>query len=176
MRKCKQVHFIHGDSLDDLECKMNGALVEGAEFGGVDITTLTGIIVVTEYVGEIKKTALDELEDELGRHNCAECPFFEESTDRRKKWHSCSKHGKKVQKTSSCCIAYYELLREEVESEISEDKGENEGVRREGRGYGSLVKGVTASRIRPAEREVKVPTLGMRIPRSIFRDTERRVV
>lgn len=175
MKKCKQVHFIKGKDLKDLEQKLNEALMDGAELGGIDIASLTGAIVVTEYVGDIKKTALDELEDELGRHNCEECPFFVESTDKRKKWHTCEK-GKRVQKSTSCCIAYYEHIREEVKSDLSEDQGKNEGVRFENRGCRSLAEGITAGRVRQTEREKQIPSVGMRIPLGISKHPERRVV
>lgn len=175
MKKCKQVHFVKGTDLSDLENKLNKALMDGAELGGIDIASLTGAIVVTEYVRDIKKTALDELEDELGRHNCSECPFFVESTDKRKKWHTCEK-GKRVQKSSACCIAYYELIREEETSDLSENQGKDERVRLEGRGCGSLAESITAGGVRQTEWSVKVPTFGVRIPRGIPKDTAGRVV
>lgn len=176
MKKCKQVHFVEGKNLQDLEQKLNEALRDGAELGGIDIASLTGAIVVTEYVGDIKKTLLDELEEELGHHNCAECPYFEESTDKRKKWHTCTKHSKKVQKTSLCCIAYYELIREEETSDLSENQGKDERVRLEGRGCRSLAESITAGGVRQTEWEKQVPTFGMRIPRGIPKDTAGRVV
>lgn len=161
MKKCKQVHFVEGTDLKDLERQLNEALLDGAELGGIDIASLTGAVIVTEYVGDIKKSALDELEDEMGRHTCAECPYFKESTDKRKKWHTCNKEGKRVQKTSSCCIAYYELLRKEAGSEIPKDQGKNEGVRRESRGRRGLAESFPASRIRPTEWAKQVPTARM---------------
>lgn len=176
MRKCKQVRFIQGADLNDLERKLNDALMDGAELGGIDIASLTGAVVVTEYVGEIQKTALDELEDELGRHNCEECPFFEESTDKRRKWHICTKHNKKVQKASRCCTAYYEIKREEGRSEVSEDQGKNERVRFESRGCRGMAEGITAGRVRPTEWTKQVQTIGMRIPFGILKDTKRRVI
>lgn len=76
MRLCKQVKFVQGTDIQDLQDKLNEALLNGAELGGIDIASLTGAIVVTEYVGDIKKTLLDELEDEFGHHSCHECPFL----------------------------------------------------------------------------------------------------
>lgn len=175
MKKCKQVHFIKGKDLKDLENKLNEALMDGAELGCIDIASLIGAIVVTEYVGDIKKTALDELEDELGRHNCEECPFFVESTDKRKKWHTCEK-GKRVQKSSSCCIAYYELIREEETSDLSENQGKDERVRLEGRGCRGVAESFTAGGVRQTEWEKQVPTFRVRIPRGIPKDTAGRVV
>lgn len=175
MKKCKQVHFVEGKDLKDLEQKLNEALRDGAELGGIDIASLTGAIVVTEYVGDIKKTALDELEDELGRHNCSECPLFVESTDKRKKWHTCEK-GKRVQKSSACCIAYYELIREEETSDLSENQGKDERVRRESRGRGGVAESITAGGVRQTKWEKQIPTFGMRIPRGIPKDTAGRVV
>ena len=175
MKKCKQVHFIEGANLKDLESKINEALMDGAELGGIDIASLTGAIVVTEYVGDIKKTALDELEDELGRHNCEECPFFKESTDKRKKWTVCGK-GKRVQKSSCCCIAYYDLIRKEETGELSEDQGKNERVRREGRGRSGLAESIPASGIRQIEWEKQIPSVGMRIPRGVLEYSTGRVV
>lgn len=175
MKKCKQVHFIKGTDLSDLENKLNEALMNGAELGGIDIASLTGAVVVTEYVGDIKKTLFDELEDELGRHNCEECPFFTESADKRKKWQTCGK-GKRVQKTTPCCIAYYENLEKEVASELSDDQGENEGVRCESRGCGGVAESVTAGRIRPTEWEKQVPSVGVRIPLDISQDSTGGVI
>ena len=175
MKKCKQVHFVEGKDLKDLEQKLNEALRDGAELGAVDLSLCVAMVVVTEYVGDIKKTALDELEDELGRHNCSECPFFVESTDKRKKWHTCEK-GKRVQKSSACCIAYYETLREEAESDLSENQGKDERVRLEGRGCGSLAESFTAGGVRQTEWEKQVPTFRVRIPRGIPKDTAGRVV
>lgn len=175
MKKCKQVHFVEGKDLKDLENKLNEALMNGAELGGIDIASLTGAVVVTEYVGDIKKTALDELEDELGRHNCSECPFFVESNDKRKKWHTCEK-GKRVQKTTPCCIAYYESLREEAESDLSENQGEDERVRREGRGCRSLAESIAPSDIRQTEWAKQIPTFGMRVSVGVPKDTAGRVV
>lgn len=175
MKKCKQVHFVKGTDLSDLENKLNKALMDGAELGGIDIASLKAAIVVTEYVGDIKKTALDELEDELGRHNCSECPFFTESADKRRKWHTCEK-GKRVQKSSACCIAYYELIREEAESDLSENQGKDERVRPKGRGRGGLAESITAGGVRQTEWSVKVPTIGVRIPRGVLKDTAGRVV
>lgn len=171
MRKCKQVHFIQGTDLNDLEAKLNEALLEGAELGGIDIASLTGAIIVTEYVGEIKKTALDELEEELGRHNCSECPFFEESTDKRRKWHTCTKEGKKALKDSNCCTAYYELIREEVKSEVSDYQGEDEGEQDECRGCGGIAESISAGGVRQAERKKQVPSTGMRITFGIIQDS-----
>lgn len=175
MKKCKQVHFVEGKDLKDLEQKLNEALRDGAELGGIDIASLTGAIVVTEYVGDIKKTALDEMVDELGRHNCSECPFFVESNDKRKKWHTCEK-GKRVQKASACCIAYYELIREEETSDLSENQGKDERVRLESRGRGGVAESITAGGVRQTEWEKQVPTFGMRIPRGVPKDTAGRVV
>lgn len=175
MKKCKQVHFVEGTDLRDLENKINEALRDGAELGGIDIASLTGAIIVTEYVGDIKKTLLDELEDELGRHECGECPFFKESTDKRKKWTICGK-GKRVQRTSCCCTAYYETLREEVESEVSENQGENEGIRRESRGRSGVAESVPASRLRQTERSEQVPYIGTRVAFGVLQDTAGRVV
>ena len=175
MKKCKQVHFVEGKDLKDLEQKLNEALRDGAELGGIDIASLTGAIVVTEYVGDIKKTALDELEDELGRHNCEECPFFTESADKRKKWHTCEK-GKRVQKSSACCIAYYDFIREEETSDLSENQGKDERVRLEGRGCRSLAESFTAGGVRQTEWEKQIPTFGMRISVGVPKHTAGRVV
>lgn len=175
MKKCKQVKTLRAKDLTELETKLNEALRDGAELGAVDLSLCIAMIVVTEYVGDIKKTALDELEDELGRHNCSECPFFAESNDKRKKWHTCEK-GKRVQKSSACCIAYYELIREEETSDLSENQGKDERVRLEGRGCRSLAESFTAGGVRQTEWEKQVPTFGMRIPRGIPKDTAGRVV
>lgn len=163
MKKCKQVHFIKGTDLSDLEKKLNEALMDGAELGGIDIASFTGAIVVTEYVGDIKKTALDELEEKLGRHNCEECPFFVESNDKRKKWHTCEK-GKRVQKSTPCCIAYYDLIREEAGSDLSENQGEDERVRLESRGCSGVAEGISASGLRQIKRSKQIQTVGVRIP------------
>lgn len=176
MRICKQVKFIKGESLDDLQAKLNEALLEGAELKAIDIASLTGAVIVTEYVGEIQKTELDLLEEEFGCHNCAECPFFEESTDRRKTWHTCTKEGKKVKKTSHCCTAYYELLREEGKSEISEDQRDDERVRLEGGRCSGMAESVTASRVRQTKRTVKIPSFGDAISDGAFKDTARRTI
>lgn len=175
MKKCKQVKTLRAKDLTELETLINKELMEGAELGAIDLALCVAMVVVTEYVGDIKKTLLDELEDELGRHNCSECPFFVESTDKRKKWHTCKK-GKRVQKSSSCCIAYYELTREEETSDLSENQGKNERVRREGRGCRSLAEGITAGGVRQTEWTEQVPTIGVRIPRGIPKDTAGRVV
>ena len=157
MRLCKQVRFIQGDNLQDLERKLNEALMDGAELGGIDIQSLTGAIIVTEYVGEIKKTLLDELEDEFGRHTCGECPFLKENTDRRCKWHTCEKSGKKVQKSTSCCESYYR----EEKNEIPEDKGEDERIRPARRGCRGVAEGITASGLRPIQWTEQISSIGM---------------
>jgi len=175
MRICKQVKDIHCKTLEDLMKELNEALLEGAEIVAVDIQSLTALITVTEYVGEIEKTDLDLLEEEFGCHNCAECPFFEESTDKRRKWHTC-KEGKRVQRTSRCCPAYYETIRKEVKSEISEDQRENGLLRCEGRGCSGMAEGIKSSGIRPLEWSVKVPTIGEGIPFGILKDTAGRVI
>ena len=175
MRICKQVKDIQGETLKDLKDKLNEALLEGAEIVAVDIQSLTALITVTEYVGEIEKTELDLLEEEFGCHNCAECPFFEESTDKRRKWHTC-KEGKRVQKTSRCCSTYYETIRKEVKSEISEDQREDGLLRCEGRGCSGMAEGIKSSGIRPLEWEKQVPTIGTRIPLGILKDTAGRVI
>ena len=173
MRLCKQVKFVQGTDIQDLQDKLNEALLNGAELGGIDIASLTGAIVVTEYVGDIKKTLFDELEDEFGHHSCHECPFFVESTDRRKKWHECAKHGKRVMKTSSCCADYY---REEGLRDLSENQGKDERVRFESRGRGGVAESVTAGGVRQTKWEKQIPTIGMRIPLGIPKDTAGRVV
>lgn len=175
MKICKQVKDIQGNTLEDLKGKLNEALMEGAELKAIDIQTLTGAVIVTEYVGEIEKTELDLLEEEFGCHHCAECPFFEESTDKRRKWHTC-KEGKRVQKTSRCCPAYYEIIRKEVKSEISEDKRENGLLRCEGRGCSGMAEGLKSSGLRQTKRSVKVPSVGTRIPVNIFEDPGRRII
>lgn len=175
MKKCKQVKTLRAKDLTELETLINKELMEGTELGAIDLALCVAMVVVTEYVGDIKKTALDELEDELGRHNCSECPFFVESTDKRKKWHTCEK-GKRVQKSSACCIAYYELIREEETSDLSENQGKDERVRLEGRGCGGVAESFTAGGVRQTEWEKQVPTFGMRIPRGIPKDTAGRVV
>lgn len=175
MKKCKQVHFVEGTDLKDLENKINEALRDGAELGGIDIASLTGAIIVTEYVGDIKKTLLDELEDELGRHECGECPFFKESTDKRKKWTVCEK-GKRVQRTSCCCTAYYETLREEETSEVSENQRKDERVRRESRRCSGVAESVPASRLRQTEWSEQIPSVGMRIAFGVLQDTNRRII
>ena len=175
MNKCKQVKTLRAKDLTELETLINKELMEGAELGAIDLALCVAMIVVTEYVGDIKKTALDELEDELGRHNCSECPFFVESTDKRKKWHTCEK-GKRVQKSSACCIAYYELIREEETSDLSENQGKDERVRLESRGRGGVAESVTAGGVRQTKWEKQIPTIGMRIPLGIPKDTAGRVV
>ena len=175
MKKCKQVKTLRAKDLTELETLINKELMEGAELGAIDLALCVAMVVVTEYVGDIKKTALDEMEDELGRHNCEECPFFVESTDKRKKWHTCEK-GKRVQKSSACCIAYYELIREEETSDLSENQGKDERVRLEGRGCRSLAESITAGGVRQTEWEKQIPTFGVRIPRGIPKDTAGRVV
>lgn len=173
MRKCRQVKFIHGKDLDDLENKINQALMEGAELGGIDIPSLIGAVVVTEYVGEIAKTKLDELEEIFGRHVCGECPFFMENPDRRCKWHECERTGKKVLRSSRCCETFY---RNEEKYEISEDQGKNERVRFEGRGCRGMAQGVPASGLRQTQWSEQIPTLGMRITVDIPQDATGRVV
>lgn len=173
MRLCKQVDFIKGTDIQDLKEKLNKALLNGAELGCIDIASLTGAIVVTEYVGDIKKTLLDELEDELGRHSCEECPFFVESTDRRKKWHECAKHGKRVMRSSACCVDYY---REEGARDLSENQGEDERVRCEGRGCRGLAEGIAPSGVRQTKRTEQVPTLGMRIAIDIPQHSTGRII
>lgn len=173
MRLCKQVDFIQGTDIQDLKEKLNKALLNGAELGCIDIASLTGAIVVTEYVGDIKKTLLDELEDELGRHSCEECPFFVESTDRRKKWHECAKHGKRVMRSSACCVDYY---REEGARDLSENQGEDERVQCEGRGCRGLAQGIAPSGVRQAKWTEQVPTLGMRIAIDIPQDPTGRII
>ena len=175
MKKCKQVKTLRAKDLTELETLINKELMEGAELGAIDLALCVAMVVVTEYVGDIKKTALDELEDELVRHNCEECPFFVESTDKRKKWHTCEK-GKRVQKSSACCTAYYELIREEETSDLSENQGKDERVRLEGRGCRSLAESFTAGGVRQTEWEKQIPTIGMRIPLGIPKDTAGRVV
>ena len=175
MKKCKQVKTLRAKDLTELETLINKELMEGAELGAIDLALCVAMVVVTEYVGDIKKTALDEMEDELGRHNCEECPFFTESTDKRKKWHTCEK-GKRVQKTTPCCIAYYESLREEAESDLSENQGEDERVRREGRGCRSLAESIAPSDIRQTEWAKQIPTFGMRVSVGVPKDTAGRVV
>lgn len=173
MRVCKQIDFIRGEDLNDLQVKVNEALRNGAELVNVDIPNLIATIIVTVYVGEIEKTLLDELEDEFGRHTCSECPHFRESTDKRKKWHTCEKTGKDVRATSSCCETYY---REEGARDLPENKGEDERVRPARRGRGGLAEGITASGVRQAERTEQVPTTGMRFPVSIPAHTNGRVI
>ena len=172
MRKCKQIKFIQGDNLDDLENKINQYLKDGAELGGIDIPSLIGAVIVTEYVGEIAKTRLDELEETFGRHICGECPFFKENPDRRCKWHMCGGTGRKVLRSSRCCETFY---REET-YEISEDQRENERVRFEGGGCRGVAQGIATSDIRQAQRTEQIPTIGMRIPVGILKDTTGRVI
>lgn len=176
MRICKQVKDIQGETLKDLKDKLNEALLEGAELKAIDIQTLTGAVIVTEYVGEIEKTELDLLEEEFGCHNCAECPFFKESTDKRRTWHTCTKEGKKVKKTSHCCSAYYKLIREEEKSEISEDQRDDGLLRFESGRRSGMAEGIESSGIRPLEWEKQVPTIGTRIPLGILKDTAGRVI
>ena len=176
MRTCKQVKDIQSNTLEDLKDKLNEALLEGAEIVAVDIQSLTALITVTEYVGEIKKTQLDLLEEEFGCHNCEECPFFEESTDKRKTWHTCTKEGKKVKKTSHCCSAYYKLIREEEESEISEDQRNDGLLQCESGRRSGMAEGLKSSGIRQAKRSVKVPSVGTRTPVNVFKDPGRRII
>lgn len=175
MKVCKQVKFVQGISLEDLQNQLNTYLLNGAEVVAMDIQSLTGGVIVTEYVGEIEKTALDELEDEFGHHTCQECPFFEESTDKRRKWQTCEK-GKRVQKSSYCCTAYYETLREEVKSEVSENKGNDGLLRRESRGCGGMAQEIQPGGLRPIEWPKQIPTIGAGIPRGIPKHSGRRTI
>ena len=173
MRLCKQVRFIQGTDLNDLEQKLNKSLMDGAELGGIDIQSLTGAIIVTEYVGEIKKTLLDELEDEFGRHTCNECPYFTENTDKRCKWQICERHGKKVKAGSSCCADFY---REEGAREIPENQRENEGVRPSRRGCSGVAESIPASSVRPLEWAKQVPSVGVRIAFGIPSHTDGGII
>lgn len=166
MKLCKQIKFIHGESLADLETKLNDALANGAELGGIDIQTLTGAIIKTEYVGEIEKTLVDELEEAFGRHNCGECPFLRRSNDGRVKWHECTKHGRKVTDKTRCCEAFY---REEGYFDLSEDKGKNERIRHQDGRYRGDDEGIAANSIRPFEWSEQIPPVRVRIA---FEDVE----
>lgn len=172
MKKCRQVRFIQGTDLNDLENKINQALLDGAELGGIDIPSFRCALIVTEYVGEIKKTLLDELEEAFGRHTCEECPFFKENTDKRCKWHKCTKTGQKVMKTKSCCADFYRKEKDE----IPENQGKNEGVRLQGRGRRGLAEGIPSSGLRPFQWSEQIPAPGMRIPFDIPQDPGGRIV
>ena len=173
MRLCKQVEFIQGDDLNDLKSKVNQALMDGAELVNVDTSNLIGTIVVTIYVGEIKKTLLDELEDEFGRHTCGECPLLKENADRRCKWHTCERSGKKVQRSTSCCADFY---REEGAREIPEDQGKDERVRPSRGGCRGMAQGIPASGVRPLEWSKQVPSVGVRIALGFPPYTDGRVI
>lgn len=176
MKTCKQVKDIQGNTLEDLKDKLNEALLKGAEIVAVDIQSLTALITVTDYVGEINKTELDLLEEEFGYHNCEECPFFKESTDRRKTWHTCTKEGKKVKKTSHCCPAYYKLIRKEEARDISEDQRNDGLLQCESGRRSGMAEGLKSSGLRQTKRSVKVPSVGTRIPVNVFEDPGRRII
>lgn len=142
-----------------LNCKYS--YLEGAEIVVVDIQSLTALITVTDYVGEINKTELDLLEEEFGCHNCEECPFFEESTDRRKTWHTCTKEGKKVKKTSHCCPVYYKLIREEEESEISEDQRNDGLLQCESGRRSGVAESIAPSGVRQTKWTEQISSVGM---------------
>lgn len=133
MRTCKQVKDIQGKTFGDLKDKLNEALLEGAEIVAVDIQSLTALITVTEYVGEIKKT-------------------------------------------SHCCSAYYKLIREEEESEISEDQRDDGLLQFESGRRSGLAEGLKSSGLRQTKRSVKVPSVGTRIPVNVFEDPGRRII
>lgn len=175
MKMCKQMELIKGESLDDLQAKMNEALVNGAEFGGLDIASLTGAVIVTKWVGEIKKTLLDELEDSFGCHSCEECPFFEESGDKRRKWHTCSKTGERVLKTSRCCASYY-LEEKEEKSEVSKNQREDERIRCERGGFSGMAEGIPSSGLRSLEWKEQVPGIGTNLTVNILQDSNGRIV
>lgn len=156
MKRIKQVQFITGD---DLERIINERLADGDELIAVDIASKTAVLMTTTIVGEIEKTALDELEDAFGRHSCGECPLFNQPTDRRCKWSVCDR-GKKVTKDSRVCTAYY-LTREEEESEISKDQREDARIRPQGRGCSGVAQGLATSGVRPTQWTEQIPSLGM---------------
>lgn len=159
MRREKRVKLIKGADLNDLERIINDRLADGGELISIDLASLTCAMYTTEIIGDIQKTALDELEDAIGRHSCGECPFFEKPTDGRKKWTICEQ-GHRVTKDSRCCATYYQMRKEEAR-DISKDQREDAGVRCEGRGCSGVAEGITASGVRPIQWTEQIPSVGM---------------
>jgi len=56
-------------------------------------------------------------------HNCAECPYFIKSEDKRKKWHYCDYYHKKIHEQNPVCANFYRVYYQNslIEGETQND-------------------------------------------------------
>lgn len=102
------------------EEKLNEALMEDeADIGKIHYSDSNRFYAVVYYTASVPvaENHDEELIIKHGEHNCTDCPYFERSMDKRKKWHICTKDKKPITEFHDACIVYYEIL-EEIEKEV----------------------------------------------------------
>lgn len=113
----------------------------------------------------IPETVAEQAEVDGCAHNCAECPYFAESTDKRTKWHRCTLKNKKVRKEQLCCDEYYERSGDVSKNHKRDEKPRVEDSRT-CRGF----EGIQLENVQPIIKAIGIHEVGTRSPCGVFRN------
>lgn len=113
----------------------------------------------------IPETVAEQAEVEGCAHNCGECPYFAESTDKRTKWHKCTLKNKKVRKESLCCDEYYERS-----DDVSKNHKRDEKTRVENPRTCRGSQGKRMENVQPIIGAIGIHEVGTRSPCGVFRN------
>lgn len=108
--RCKQIACISETNAQSFETKMN-AILTGISNPSItfDPSKPFTAYVLYSVKKEMPETLLELLEllDGNQHRRCEECPYFERSTDLRRKWHKCNYDDTKTRADSAACEQYY---------------------------------------------------------------------
>lgn len=77
--------------------------------------------VIYRIKKQVPEDLLELLEMIDGQHRtCRECPYFQKSTDKRRKLHTCTLTGKSTREDSRACEEYYRAKAEEHKTILEE--------------------------------------------------------
>lgn len=61
---------------------------------------------ITQDIPETVEEAFSLVEKQ--KHHCTECPHFERNKDKRRRWHWCLYHKKKIHQDNTVCETFYQ--------------------------------------------------------------------
>lgn len=120
----KQVGVICEDNAQAFQEKANELLAQASDaeivFDQTQPFTMYVLYSVRKNFPESALELLEMLDPDGGHARCEDCPYFEKSTDKRKKWGYCQRKQDKTKIDSRACEVYYIERRKENVAMVEE--------------------------------------------------------